>query len=165
MSHIKPDKWWHPFENGLFRMVRAILVPSYKLLFGWLDKRLARREESKFALEIRAALGFLFTEGLGQIIPNKGVPFPPGFDYAYVTVSLKEFNLRFLRGRGELDVRIAPTFAPDDWHDLSLMFAVMDNEIELQRHSFRDLFEVSRMLEPRMRQLEEFLSVNQFNEA
>jgi hypothetical protein len=163
MNRLGPEKWWHPFEDGFFRVVRAIVLPTYKLVFGRLDKRLALKEELKLGSEIQIALRFLFTEGHGRIIPNKGVRFPPGFDYAYVTVSLEKFSLRFLRGRGELDVRVAPTFAPDDWHDLSLVLAVMDNEIDLHRRTFLDLWDVSKFLEPRMTELNEFLSPDQFN--
>jgi hypothetical protein len=52
-------------------------------LMGLLDKPLARRDESKLKLDIAQAMPLLFQEQHARIIPNEGVSFPPGFDYAF----------------------------------------------------------------------------------
>jgi hypothetical protein len=143
----------------------AIVVPAYKLLFGWLDRRLASKNQERLAAEIRLVLPFLFTEGHGEIAPNEGVPFPPPFDYAFVTVSFDRFLLRFARGRGELTIGVAPVFAPTEWHDLSLILGLMENSTDFTRRSFRDLSEVSKTLRPRWQEIGRFLSVEQFKNA
>src|SRR5690349_18326111 len=85
----------------------------YKLCFGWLDRRVARQNEQRFADDIRSHLSFLFTEHGAHIIP--GTPFPPGFDGAYVTVAVRTIQLRFGRGRGEFGVSVASESAPQHW--------------------------------------------------
>ena len=93
----------------------------YKLCFGWYDKRLARRNEQRFADDIRTYLPFLFSEHEAKIIPNEGVPFPPSFDGAYVTIAVGNLHLRFIRGRGDFSVRVASAFSPNDWEDFRLV--------------------------------------------
>lgn len=114
------------------RLVIAIIRPPllvigfvvghlYDLCFGWLDKRLARQHEQRFAEDIRANLSFLFSEHAAEIIPNEGTPFPPPFDGAYVTVAVGNLLLRFVRGRGDFSVEVASSFAPQDWEDFRLV--------------------------------------------
>ena len=94
---------------GKGRVLAAVLRPPllvlvfifgniYKLCFGWLDKRIARKNEERFADEIRAHLSFLFTEYGAHRTPNEGVPFPLPFDGACVTVAVGTLYLRFFRG-------------------------------------------------------------------
>jgi hypothetical protein len=92
---------------------------SYKLCFGWRDRRLARKHEQRFADDIRSHLSFLFTEHKAQIVPNEGTPFPPSFDGAYVTVAVGVLRLRFVRGRGDFGVSVASEFA-QNWEDFRL---------------------------------------------
>ena len=114
------------------RFIIAILRPPllvlgfvfgnfYKLCFGWLDKRTATQNEQRFAEDVRTYLAFLFSEHGAKVIPNEGVPFPPGFDGAYVTVAVGNLRLRFVRGRGDFSVRVASAFAPNDWEDFRLV--------------------------------------------
>jgi len=121
----------HPPTIGV-RIVIAILRPPllalgfvfgnlYKLCFGWLDKRMARQHEQRFAEDIRTYLAFLFSEHGATVIPNEGVSFPPGFDGAYVTVAVGNLRLSFVRGRGDFSVRVASAFAPNDWEDFRLV--------------------------------------------
>jgi hypothetical protein len=93
----------------------------YKLCFSWLDGRMARKNEQRFAEDIRACLTFLFSEHGAKIIPNEGVSFPPSFDGAYVTVAVDNLRLRFVRGRGDFSVRVASAFSPNDWEDFRLV--------------------------------------------
>ncbi|HTZ97674.1 MAG TPA: hypothetical protein VMB18_14830 [Terriglobales bacterium] len=114
------------------RIVIAILRPPllvlgfvfgnlYQLCFGWLDRRIARQNEQRFAEDVHTYLAFLFSEHGAKVIPNEGVPFPPSFDGAYVTVSVENLRLRFVRGRGDFSVRVASAFAPNDWEDFQLV--------------------------------------------
>jgi hypothetical protein len=114
------------------RLLDAVLRPPllvlgfifgnlYKICFGWLDKRLARQQEQRFADEIRTHLSFLFTEHGAQIIPNEGASFPLPFDFAYVTVAVGVLRLQFFRGRGDFSVSVASEFSPHDWEDFRLL--------------------------------------------
>ena len=157
-------RWWVSLIRGPLVLLRAILSPLYTLLFGWLDKRLAKQNEERLAKDISLALRFLFMEGRGRIIPNEGVPFPPGFDYAFVTVARDNLLFRFTRGRGELSVNVAPTFLPTEWHSLSLVLEVLTGQSDPQRTNFTDFWAVSRALEPQMALLTESFSPNSFDD-
>src|SRR5438094_8990054 len=106
----KSMKSWVSFVTVPLKLARRILEPLYDVFFGWLDRRLAKQHESRLAADVKLSLSFLFTEEKGQIIPNKGVPFPPAFNYAFVTVAANGLFLRFIRGRGELVGLVAPLF-------------------------------------------------------
>jgi hypothetical protein len=103
------------------RIIGFVLGNTYKLCFGWLDKRIARQNEQRFAEDIRRYLAFLFLERGAEIIPNEGTPFPPGFDGAYVTVAVGNLRLLFVRGRGDFGVNVASAFAPNDWEEFRLV--------------------------------------------
>ena len=109
-------------------ILRPILVPIvfvigkiYKLCFGWLDRRIARKNQDRFAQDIRTHLSFLFTDHAAEVIPNEGVRFPPSFDGAYVTVAAEALLFRFVRGRGDFGVEVASKFAPQYSEDLGLV--------------------------------------------
>jgi hypothetical protein len=106
----KDARWWVPLISGPLIFLRSVLSPAYDLLFGWVDRRLARKNEERLVGDVRLALRFLFTQYAGRIFPSEGVPVPLGFDYAFLTVALDNLLLRFTRGRGELGVQIAATF-------------------------------------------------------
>ena len=146
-----------PVTDRLVLFIKAIVGGTYDFFFGWLDRKFARQNEGRLVMDVRRALPSLFTEHRGTVIPNEGVPFPPGFDYAFVTVSAGRFLLRFVRGRGELGVSIAPVFAPNDWHDLIDVVRTMD-PAAIQRPDFGDLTEVAKILEPRLGDLAQIYS-------
>jgi hypothetical protein len=92
----------------------------YKFCFGWLDKRMARQNEQRFAEDVRTHLPRLFSEHGAKVIPNEGVPFPPSFDGAYVTVAVGNLRLRFVRGRGDFSVKVASAFGSERLGRLSV---------------------------------------------
>jgi hypothetical protein len=157
-------RWWVPLVRGPLVVLRAILSPLYSLFFGWLETCLARQHEEQLAKEVRFALRFLFADGRGRIIPNQGVPFPPAFDYAFVTIQREYVLLRFSRGRGELGVNAAPTSAPSDWHPLLLVLRTIAGQEEPQRTSFGDLWAASSVLEPQWMHLTESFSSDHFDD-
>jgi len=94
-------------------IVAPPLVLSGKLLwvvFGpasaALDRYLARREMERLEQDVRNELPFLFNEHQGQTVATPDVPFPPGFDYAFVTVEVGGLRIRLCQGCGELDVGV-----------------------------------------------------------
>jgi len=129
-----------------------ILSPVW-VLFGLSDKQFALRHQKKLERDVRDSLPFLFDEHHGRVVPNQGVPFPPAFDYAFVTVAVDNLLIRFCRGRGELDIRIARNDAPNDLYDLALLVALMDRTGYPQGWNVVDLRHGSRLLEPQMDRL------------
>ncbi len=165
----------NPRRTALWvRVVIAILRPPfvvlgfvfgnlYKVCFGWLDKRTARQNEQRFAEGVRTYLAFLFSEYGAKVIPNEGVPFPPGFDGAYVTVAVGNLRLMFVRGRGEFGVRVASAFAPTDWEDFRLVadgIGQWDMSKPGPRYYTLETFEP--ILRSRLERLQEALSKDRF---
>ena len=101
--------------------VLGYLLEPVCALFGFSDKQIALRNQGKLEQDIRNSLSFLFDAENGRVVPNQGVPFPPAFDYAFVTVAVDDVIIRFCRGRGDLDIQVAPQNAPNDLHDLSVV--------------------------------------------
>lgn len=149
------------------RIVIALLRPSllvlgfvfgnlYKLCFGWLDKRMARQNEQRFAEDVRTHLAFLFSEHGAKVTPNEGVPFPPSFGGAYVTVAVGNLHLRFVRGRGDFSVKVASAFEPNDWEDFQLVadgIGQWDTSKPGPRYYTLETFEP--VLRPRLERLQE----------
>lgn len=133
------------------RIAMVPLIPAYRVIFGYLDRRIACKLEAQLARDVRVALGFLFTQHKGRIVPNQGVPFPPGFDYASVTVIAETLVFQFTRGRGEVAVKVAPTFAPSDLHDLLFLVRILGTPCETTTlYTFGNLQEVSLVLQSRI---------------
>lgn len=137
-------------------LVRLTLDLLSATVFQGIDRRIAQRNESILTQDVKKYLTFLFTEYKGRTVANEGVECRPGFDYAITTVAIDGFRLKFIRGRGELGVLVAPASADNDWHDLSLVVAAVSSEGCLGRQHFTDLTEVSQYLN---RYLEALLSV------
>lgn len=159
------------------RLVIAIIRPPllvigfvvghlYDLCFGWLDKRLARQHEQRFAEDIRANLSFLFSEHAAEIIPNEGTPFPPPFDGAYVTVAVGNLLLRFVRGRGDFSVEVASSFAPQDWEDFRLVAdGISKWDIPQSRPEHYALETFAGILQSRIKALQEVRSKERFEQT
>ena len=156
------------------RIVIAILRPPllvlgfvfgnlYELCFGWLDKRIARQNEQRFAEDVRTHLAFLFSEHGAKVITNEGVPFPPSFDGAYVTVAVGNLRLRFVRGRGDLSVKVASAFAPNDWEDFQLVAdGIGQWDTSKSRPGYYTLETFEPVLRSRLERLQEGLSKDRF---
>jgi hypothetical protein len=117
-----------PLKGFIFFLLRPfmfvfglIVVEGYKTFFGWwLDKRVAQRNQDRLAHDIREKLAFLFAEYSATAVPNDAsLPFPPGFDYAVVTVVAGNVRFQFFRGRGEFRVDVAPQHDPSDLNEIS----------------------------------------------
>ena len=137
------------------RLLRSTVSATNDLLFGRLERRLARKNEARLAGEIRDVLPFLFNVHAGHVVPNQGVPFPPSFDYAFVTVAVNDIQIRFCRGRGDLDVRIASRETPNEWHEVSLVLNLIEKKENLERTGVLDLRDAARLMESHMDKLRE----------
>jgi hypothetical protein len=135
----------------------------YKFCFDWYDKRLARRYEQRFADNIRTYLPFLFSEHGAKVIPNQGVPFPPSFDGAYVTVAVGNLLLRFIRGSGDFSVRFASVLAPNDWEGFRLVAdGIGQWEVSQPGPRYYTLETFEPILRSRLERLQEALSKERF---
>jgi hypothetical protein len=135
----------------------------YKLCFGWLDRRAAKQDEERFAEDIHTYLAFLFSEHGAKIIPNEGVPFPPGMGGAYVTLAVGNLRLRFVRGRGDFSVSVASAFAPNDWEDFRLVAdGISQWNVSQSGPRYYTLETFEPILRSRLERLQEALSKEHF---
>jgi hypothetical protein len=135
--------------------MRPILVPffwllerSYDIFFKWSDYRLSQEAERRLVLEIRATLSFLFDDYGGEIMSDDTLRNPRPSDYAVLVVSLTDFRLRFIRGRGELRAQVASIGKPHSWEDVQLVLATIDETFD--RKQFSSLADIADALRPRI---------------
>ena len=146
-----------------FLVIGFIFGNLYKLCFGWLDRRTARQNQQRFAEDIRTHLSFLFSEHAAEVIANEGVPFPPSFDGAYVTVAVGSLRLRFVRGRGDFGVSVASESAPERWEDFRLVADGISQWDTTRPASSSDSLEkFEGILRPRLTRLQDALSKEHF---
>lgn len=148
--------------------VRFALGKAYWIFVGWpIDVPMAKKRQRQFASEIRQSLTFLFEEHGAEIIPNEGVPFPPPFDNALVTLAVDGLLLRFVRGHGEFRILVASrSDAQDwrDWKDLLLVRKILDeSEDSHDRTWVRDLPEANRLLKRELPRLLNVMSAGQWD--
>jgi len=131
----------------------------YSFLFARADKRSAQTRERQLADEIHENLPFIFETYNAEIVPNgEDISFPPPFDYAVITTAVGALLIRFIRGRGELEVQVALRNAPGNWHELSLVLNVIDIPQEVHRGATYSLPDVARFLKTYMHQIQEAFS-------
>lgn len=161
---MRRQPWIRRFSLWVLRppaiVIGFIAVNLYRLLIGWwLDRTTSKNNERVFAEEIRNALPFLFVEYDGKIVPNEGIRSPLRFDYAIVTVAARNLLLRFVRGRDEFRVDVAPKHEPRDWQEVSLVLTAIDSVkgFGLQPLYYR-LGDFARLIRPRLLVLDDAFS-------
>jgi hypothetical protein len=143
--------------------LRFVFTSIHTLLFAWwLDPLLVKRSNERFAQEIKDNLQFLFTDHRAEVIPNDREP-PAAFDFAMLTIAVGDLLFRFLKGRGDMGVHVAPRRAPNEWHELSLVFSVIDTSVARQS-SYR-VPDVARWLKLHMGPLQEAFSESRYPET
>lgn len=151
-----------PIIFVLGHLVRAI----YAVLFGWwLDPRDARKADARFNEDIRQKLPFLFTKYGATVVPTVDPP-PRAFDAAFVTLSVGNLNLRFLRARGDLAVEVSPVHLPAEWHELGLAAMVTEYPQGIgPRAKLFDLNDVARLLRSKWEELNTSFSAESYPTA
>jgi len=87
-------------------------------LDGRFEKRYSQKLQAQFAKDIQERIPSLFADFGGRIIPNTE-DYSPAFDYAAVTISFDGMLLRFIRGRMDFRVDVAPPDKPTAWREIS----------------------------------------------
>lgn len=161
----RSNRWIVSLVRPPLMVLGFIAKAVYLLFFGLADKRLAQKHQEMLAASVKAELPFLFNECGGVIIPNQGVPFYPGFDFAIITVEVGEILFRFIRGRGDLDVRVAAKSDATVWHDVTLVISAIEDPEDMKRKSFLSLSDFAPQLRRNMSRLVEAFSSAQYAET
>jgi len=100
----------------------------------------------------------------GALIRHReGIAVRPGFDYAIVTITVKGLVLRFVRGREDFRVDVAPQHSPASWQEVGSVLAfngVVDQDgKKLRYYRLQDL---GQLLKANLDRLEAMMSEDQF---
>jgi hypothetical protein len=158
------NKWVNDIVTPPARVLIFVAGNIYRLLFGRLELRSSIQREKQLALEIQRDLSFLFDEHSATIVPDERVKHPRPFDYAMVNVALDSFFLRFIRGRGELRVEVAPRRDPRNWSDLFTVLGMVDAQEQSGSKSLLSLEDAARVLKPRVDRLRAAFSDERYAE-
>jgi thiosulfate reductase cytochrome b subunit len=143
----------------------ALISSVYNALFAWwLDPWTFKRRQTRFEHEIQAEYSWFFDEYDARIVPMKR--YRRAFDYVMATVALGDLLLRFVKGRAEFRVDIAPAHAPNDWHDFAEAIdlasdaeSVRSGARSYRMANFRQLFEAN------FERLKLFFSAEEYGES
>ena len=139
-------------------LLGSVVERAHKLLFGPREVRRSREADHEFGLEIQQNLPFLFVEYAGTILMDESLEYPRPFDYTVAIVALTALSFRFIRGRGEFRVQVAPEQSLEAWEDLPLVLSLIATDFEARE--FSSLQDAATALKPRMGRLIESFSAD-----
>jgi hypothetical protein len=96
----------------------VIIIATYGWLHDWWPGDYSNKLREQFAIEIKKRVSCLFSVYGGSIIPNTE-KYPAAFDYAVVTIAIDNMLFRFIRGRMDFRVDVAPREKPSEWWEVS----------------------------------------------
>lgn len=129
----------------VFAVLGFIAKMVHKIFLGWwLDPLLQTRANEALWNDIQANLYWLSAEG--QRVEQRIAEILP-FDYASVCIDRGNIRFWITRGRGELNVSLAPRHLPQETTELPAVIAALEStDLEEQRpiEGFSDVAEVLR---------------------
>ena len=108
---------------------------------------------------VQANLFFLVSEG--QLVSSRRVAVLP-FDYASVEVLRENVLFIITRGRGELNVSVAPRHVPTESCELGSVIAALELRHLSERDLVSDLARVAGLLRPRLQALNAAFSEEEY---
>jgi hypothetical protein len=159
-----------PFARSLITVLRpftlligAILKVVYPVLFGWLDRRLAEKEEQQLLKRVVIAFPYLFdSEGQKTALRDWTQKFPPGMDFATVIVRDDHIAYKFTHGLQEDGIAVRPIGNTGRWYELSLVISLLDGLEYVRREPLNDFGRASQLLQHNMAAIRQMLSPDQF---
>lgn len=164
MYYHRPDKIWILFLRAIALTINFLLRPLLILLLplnSYFERKVSRRLQAEFEQEIRDAMPFLFLDLGAVVVENKGVPFPPPFDGAFVTLEVGALFIRFERGRGNLNVLLAQLNNQSNWRELDVLLGAIADPTHIQRWDIDSLVKVAFELRTHWEQIEQLLRAKQ----
>jgi hypothetical protein len=114
------------FGPSVLVAVGSVVAWVYRLLFSGWDERLYKKNRRNFVRDIERSFAYLFSQHGGSVHPSEGENLPRAFDYVSVTLDFEAMRVQLIRGRGELDARIAPPFDPGEWREIEFFWQLVD---------------------------------------
>jgi hypothetical protein len=150
------------------RLIAIALEIAYKLLFSWWSNSLLDyRAKKSFVEDIKQAAPFLFAEYGGKVVPE---PRPEANDSRIGCICIVSRNLFFRFSQDwrteNNNVRVSPSFAPNDSYDLMDALRVVDPAAEsVLPTGAASWNHFARLLEPRIHLLETAFTQNNFSDT
>ena len=143
------------FVALVFLGVGFIVKMVYNTAFAWwLEPRLQRKANRELLDDVHANLPFLVSQArMGTAGRSTVLP----FDYASL-----EIPWEISRGRGELNISVAPRHAPHQAYELGPVIAALDGRHFSQRYLVNDLAGAAALLHPRLQTLNAAFSEQEF---
>jgi hypothetical protein len=148
-----------PLFAGLSFVTKAI---DRTFLAWWLWPLLQRKANATLWQDLRRDLPFLCREG--QFVEEKRSAKVLPFDYAETYVRAGNLLFCFSRGRGEINVSVAPSHAPRDSYQLAIVIAALDCKGIVEITMPTELADLNGLIQSRFDGINDAFSEAQFLE-
>lgn len=133
--------------SPFFVAVGSIFKTLYTAGFSWwLDPWLQRKANQALLSDVQSNLYFLVSQAKAV---NSQSPVLP-FDYASVNVLWETLFFVITRGRGELNVSVAPSHARGELNELGPTIAALEGRNFSEHHVINDLSDAAALLRSRL---------------
>ena len=127
--------------------VGFIIKTLYSAGFSWwLDPWLQRKANRALLNDVQSNLNFLVSQAKAVNSPSTVLP----FDYASVEVLWENLFFVITRGRGELNVSVAPSHAQDELNELGPTIAALEGRHLSEHDAVNNLSDAAALLRPRL---------------
>jgi hypothetical protein len=131
----------------------------FQVFAWWLDPWLQWKANHALLDDIQRNLYFLYSQAL--VVKSSPFTVLP-FDYASVTLAWQNVLFTITRGRGELNISVAPRSVPGEQYQLGLAVAVLEHRHFSERDSFNSLAGAATLLSPRLEALNAAFSEQEY---
>ncbi|HKN70540.1 MAG TPA: hypothetical protein VJX30_05900 [Terriglobales bacterium] len=146
----------------LFAGLGFILMVIRKILFAWWLDPLLQRKANR-ALWDDVQTNFYFLTSAGHLAKERPAHIHP-FDYASIRIIFDNLCFCFTRGRGELNISLSPSRAPEDSHHLDWVVAALASRDATELEPMGSLDEVAQVIRPRLDALNRAFSESEYPE-
>ena len=129
------------------------------LLSWWLDPWLQTKANAALWDDVQANLYWLSTQG--QRVKERNVRTLP-FDWASVCLDYGNIRFWISRGRGELNVSLAPRYLPQEASELRVVIAALESTSVTEQKPIEHFSDIADLLGPRMGALNNVFSQNEY---
>ena len=127
--------------------VGLIVKMLYSAGFSWwLDPWLQRKANLALLNDVQSNLDFVVSQAKAVHSPSPVLP----FDYASVNLLWENLFFVITRGRGELNVCVAPRHAQHDLNELGPTIAALEGRHLSERDAVNNLSDAAALLRPRL---------------
>jgi hypothetical protein len=124
------------------------------------NKIAAKGPDEQLEKQVRRDLSFLFTNFGARVVSNRWLP---GIGNSELIVEVKHLRFCFIQAWGSLRVSVAPSHAPEEWRDLTVMLMAVRTEVDFDsKPEFGSLAEQAEWLRQDLDRLDEACSRERF---